>query len=327
MSNAISIFQPLSARKVALQVPPLSIGSRPSHHFCPGLTGPKFASDDEDNNGNADAGHAQRAVAAVKASIPKLENATQFWKRACGGYRINNSGSCTQTIINKPRLGDEAVAIFKNKGVAGHGAHSDCCGTACETVNDRLNQPDFMPFFLVISEGAGCIKPGLPGAASPFGSFLQGERAEMFGASNHQELRIIHDRIIGDAAEQGLSFNQTTTLITARKQMAGRVIARTRPLEASMGRSLHSIGAPTYFKGAHRVKARAIDANLTAVRAAGLQAQRVDAQATVLSGKAMARPPRWTSAGPSATRAFLRCMGQTAKAAPRIFTEQHYRFF
>jgi hypothetical protein len=149
---------------------------------------------------NADSGHAQRAVDAVLDALPRLGDGAAFWERVRNGYRLNELGAGTNSVIGGFDIQAEVERIFARKSGAGRAAHSDYCRVAGRAVNDWLSRPEQVGDFLAALEGMGWIQRDAPVAESRFWGLLQGERAEMFGVFSRYELQVIHDWIRGPEA-------------------------------------------------------------------------------------------------------------------------------
>jgi hypothetical protein len=149
---------------------------------------------------NADSGHAQRAVDAVLDAMPRLGDGDAFWQRVRNGYRLNELGAGTGSVIAGFDIQAEVERIFARKSGAGRVAHSDYCRVAGRAVNDWLSRPEQVGDFLAALEDMGWIVRNAPVAESRFWGLLQGERAEMFGVFSRYELQVIHDWIRGPEA-------------------------------------------------------------------------------------------------------------------------------
>ncbi|MEH3085310.1 MAG: iron-containing redox enzyme family protein [Xylophilus ampelinus] len=149
---------------------------------------------------NADSGHAQRAVDAVLDAMPRLGDGANFWRRVRNGYRLNELGAGTNSVIAGFDIQAEVERIFARKSGAGRMAHSDYCRVAGRAVNDWLSRPEQVGDFLAALEDMGWIVRDAPVAGSRFWKLLQGERAEMFGVFSRYELQVIHDWIRGPQA-------------------------------------------------------------------------------------------------------------------------------
>ncbi len=144
---------------------------------------------------NAASGHARKAVQAVHDLMPKVGDRDAFWQRVVDGYRLNELGASTTSVIGEFDLQAELVGILAAKSGVGKNMHSDYCRVAGRSVNDWLTDPEQIPAFLAALEGAGWIKRGEDVEHSRFWRLVEGERAEMFGVFNAYELQVLRDWI------------------------------------------------------------------------------------------------------------------------------------
>jgi hypothetical protein len=170
---------------------------------------------------NAGSGHAHKAVQAVRSLAAQSSDPAAFWQRVLDGYRLNDLGACTTSIIGSFDLEAELVEIFTAKAAIGKNMHSDYCRVAGRSVNDWLAEPDDIPAFLKAMEEAGWIQRGEPVENSRFWRLIQGERAEMFGVFSAYEQEVLRDWI-------------TSTRDDVKTSRTGRVLshrARQRQLD------------------------------------------------------------------------------------------------
>jgi hypothetical protein len=149
---------------------------------------------------NADSGHARQALRGLEAVMPHFDDAGEFYRRVCNGYKLNNLGVGTMNIINDFTLDAEVEAIFSNKAIIGSMMHSDYCKIGERTVGEWLSDRRQIPAMLTALQQAGWIKRHQPVENSRFWELIQSERAAMFGVFNAYEQQVISDWIIGDAA-------------------------------------------------------------------------------------------------------------------------------
>ncbi len=145
---------------------------------------------------NAATGHAQKAVQALIDLMPRVGDREAFYQRVLDGYRLNELGASTNSIIADFDLQDELVRIFEQKSVVGKNMHSDYCRVAGRSVNDWLAEPGQIPGFLAALEAAGWIKRGEEVEHSRFWRLIEGERAEMFGVFSSYEQQVLRDWIV-----------------------------------------------------------------------------------------------------------------------------------
>jgi hypothetical protein len=157
---------------------------------------------------NAAAGHARKAVQSLQQARPLSGDARDFYRRVTDGYRLNDLGACTLSVIASFKLQDEVVRMLQQKAAVGRNMHSDYCRVAGRTVNDWLARPERIPAFLSALENAGWIRRGEPAEQSRFWRLIQGERAEMFGVFSDYEQQLLRDWIAsppGEVADSGAS--------------------------------------------------------------------------------------------------------------------------
>ena len=206
---------------------------------------------------NADSGHARKAVDAVALNAPRFSDAGRYWERVRRGYRLNDLGLGTTSILSGFDLGTELLRIFTAKAVAGAGAHSDYCRIEGRTVNQWLGDPALVGEFQQALVRKGWIVPGSDPGQSRFWRLLVGDRAEMFGVFSDYELQVIFDWIRGpQAAADGHRYDapwpaqgpaRTPTFRAAQRLQEAR---KARAVDADTGGSDadgHALLAP----GAH----------------------------------------------------------------------------
>lgn len=145
---------------------------------------------------NAATGHAQKAVQALLDLMPRVGDRDAFYQRVLDGYRLNEPGASTNSIIAGFDLQDELVRILEQKSIVGKNMHSDYCRVAGRSVNDWLAEPGQIPGFLAALETAGWIKRGEEVEHSRFWRLIEGERAEMFGVFSSYEQQVLRDWIV-----------------------------------------------------------------------------------------------------------------------------------
>lgn len=150
---------------------------------------------------NAASGHAQKAVQALERLLPQVGDRAAFWRRVLDGYRLNEPGASTTSVIAEFDLQDELVRILAAKSTVGRNLHSDYCRVAGRAVNDWLSDPARIPAFLAALQSAGWISRGEDPGNSRFWRLVSGERAEMFGVFSAYELEVLHDWIADGQGE------------------------------------------------------------------------------------------------------------------------------
>jgi len=144
---------------------------------------------------NAGSGHAHKAVQALRHLMAQSGDPDAFFQRVLDGYRLNDLGACTTSVIGAFDLEAELVEIFSAKAAIGKNMHSDYCRVAGRSVNDWLADPKQIPDFLTKLEESGWIQRGEDVEQSRFWRLIQGERAEMFGVFSTYEQQVLRDWI------------------------------------------------------------------------------------------------------------------------------------
>lgn len=145
---------------------------------------------------NAGSGHAAKAVQALRHLMAQSSDPKAFFQRVLDGYRLNELGASTTSIIAAFDVEAELIEIFTAKATVGKNMHSDYCRVAGRSINDWLADPAQMPQFLGAMEDAGWIKRGEEVEHSRFWRLIQGERAEMFGVFSSYEQQVLRDWIL-----------------------------------------------------------------------------------------------------------------------------------
>jgi hypothetical protein len=154
---------------------------------------------------NAGSGHAQKAVQALRQLMAQSSDPAAFFQRVLDGYRLNELGASTTSIIADFDLEAELIDIFSAKATVGKNMHSDYCRVAGRSINDWLSDPSQMRGFLGALEQAGWIQRGEEPEHSRFWRLIQGERAEMFGVFSSYEQQVLRDWIVSTPDAAGAS--------------------------------------------------------------------------------------------------------------------------
>jgi hypothetical protein len=178
---------------------------------------------------NAGSGHAHKAVQALRNLMAQSSDPAAFFRRVLDGYRLNELGAGTTSVIAAFDLEAELVEIFTAKAAVGKNMHSDYCRVAGRSINDWLGEPKQIPAFLAAMESAGWIKRGEEVENSRFWRLIQGERAEMFGVFSSYEQQVLRDWIVtprdaGDSQRttRVLSHRARQRTLDTLNQHAGR---------------------------------------------------------------------------------------------------------
>ena len=142
---------------------------------------------------NADTGHARKAWEALTKLTPQVGDAGAFMRRVEAGYRLNDLGSSTQTVIDSFDLHGELVSILRGKSSVGKNMHSDYCKVGGRMINDWLSSPEQVPAMLVALEKQGWLTRGEAPEDSRFWALLHGDHAQMFGVFSAYEEQVLHD--------------------------------------------------------------------------------------------------------------------------------------
>jgi hypothetical protein len=170
------------------------------------------------------------------------------------GYRLNDLGACTTSVIGAFDLEAELVEILGAKAAIGKNMHSDYCRVAGRSVNEWLADPQQIPAFLTALEDAGWIQRGDDVEHSRFWRLIQGERAEMFGVFSGYEQQVLRDwivtpRIASASARTGRVLShrarrRALDTLTQRAQRWGypvRGLTRRRPGAGGGDAALHQL--------------------------------------------------------------------------------------
>ncbi|KQY01658.1 hypothetical protein ASD28_09210 [Massilia sp. Root133] len=163
---------------------------------------------------NAGSGHAHKAVQALRHLMAQSGDPAAFFQRVLDGYRLNDLGACTTSVIGAFDLEAELVEIFSAKAAIGKNMHSDYCRVAGRSVNDWLADPRQIPEFLTKLEESGWIQRGEDVEQSRFWRLIQGERAEMFGVFSSYEQQVLRDWIT--TPRDAIAAARTTRVLSHR---------------------------------------------------------------------------------------------------------------
>ena len=203
---------------------------------------------------NAANGHAQKAVQALRQLLPLVGDRDRFMQRVVDGYRLNDLGASTTSVIASFDIERELCTILQAKAVVGKNMHSDYCRVEGRSVNDWLSDPAQVPGFLRAMESSGWIKRGEPVANSRFWGLVHGERAQMFGVFSSYEQQVLRDWICTRPDAPARSF---------RVQQRGlEELAPHRPRTERQPRSLlrHHAQAPEHKNELHLLEERVASA-------------------------------------------------------------------
>ena len=144
---------------------------------------------------NADSGHARKAWEALQKLMPQVGDAEEFMRRVDAGYRLNDLGASTTSVIDSFDLHAELVGILRAKSAVGKNMHSDYCKVGGRLLNDWLSDPDQVPALLAALEAQSWFTRGAAPEKSRFWGLIQGDHAQMFGVFSAYEQQVLHDWI------------------------------------------------------------------------------------------------------------------------------------
>ncbi|MBW6862137.1 hypothetical protein KXS87_24005, partial [Salmonella enterica subsp. enterica serovar Weltevreden] len=76
---------------------------------------------------NADNGHARKAVQSLQAAWPQVGDSAEFYRRVGNGYRLNELGASTLSVIVGFDFDREVRRILEKMAAVGQFVHSDYC--------------------------------------------------------------------------------------------------------------------------------------------------------------------------------------------------------
>lgn len=151
---------------------------------------------------NAASGHARRAVESVTELV--RDQGPAFYERVRHGYRLNDLGGDTPSLIASFDLQAELLGTLERKRIYGQCMHSDRCRLQGRTINQWLGEPGAMPGFLEALQAQGWIKRDSDPKQSRFWSLIEGPDAAMFGVFDAYEKQLWHDWIAGSWQGAGI---------------------------------------------------------------------------------------------------------------------------
>ncbi|MGZ8968729.1 MAG: iron-containing redox enzyme family protein [Telluria sp.] len=145
-----------------------------------------------DNGSN---GHARKAIAGLKGIMARAADPADFYRRVQDGYRLNELGAGTTSVIAAFDIDAELKRLLAAKGAIGKDMHSDYCLIEGRHVSEWLADPADIGAFVDALERAGWIERGREAEASRFWGLITGPRAEMFGVFSPYEQQVLRDWI------------------------------------------------------------------------------------------------------------------------------------
>jgi len=143
---------------------------------------------------NAASGHAHLSIQALRQLSPRSDP-SGFYQRVRHGYRLNDLGVDTPTLVSLFDLEAELVQALEQKRQFGQFMHSDRCRLQGRTINQWLAEPGAMPHFLQALQAQGWIRRGEEPAQSRWWALVDGPSAPMYGVFTAYEKQLWHDWI------------------------------------------------------------------------------------------------------------------------------------
>ncbi|HLU19833.1 MAG TPA: iron-containing redox enzyme family protein [Pusillimonas sp.] len=175
---------------------------------------------------NAGTGHARKALESVNVLRPAGMDTRHYFERVRRGYRLNDLGQSTLSVIKSFDIDKEVVRVLADKAEHGQHMHSDYCRFGGKTVNEWLSNPESIAGFLEALERQGWIKRNQDPKQSRFWRLLEDEGSDMFGVFSGYERQVIHDWIAGDWQEGRENRRPGVEPVRIDKKLAQRWIGR-----------------------------------------------------------------------------------------------------
>lgn len=147
---------------------------------------------------NSSSGHGHKAVQSLLELLPMDEGRDEFFRRVAVGYRLNDLGIGSTSVIAGFDLQQEVVAMLERKRCFGQHMHSDFCQIEGKTVNQWLATPGQIGEFLDALQRKGWIKRNQSPQDSRFWRLIEGNTAAMFGVFSGYEKQLLRDWIAGN---------------------------------------------------------------------------------------------------------------------------------
>lgn len=176
---------------------------------------------------NADNGHARKAVQSLQAAWPQVGDSAEFYRRVRAGYRLNELGASTLSVIDGFDPEREVRRVFEKKAAVGQFLHSDYCRFEGHTVNQWLAED--VERFLAVLQQRGWITRNQDPRGSRFWQLISGEQAPMFGVFSAHELQLIHDWMAGDWLAEQQTARGKPNLRLAQRQGRQQAATPARP--------------------------------------------------------------------------------------------------
>lgn len=160
---------------------------------------------------NASTGHAWQAVQSLLQLMPEGDAGDAFYQRVRNGYRLNDLGAGSTTVITQFDLDSELLSMLERKSAVAGQVHSDYCRISGRTVNEWLSSADGVAGFLEALQACGWIKRHSNPEESRFWHLIEGERAVMFGVFSPAEKQLVRDWIAGNWVPEKLLSKRNST--------------------------------------------------------------------------------------------------------------------
>ena len=250
-----------------------------------------------DNGSN---GHARKAIAAVHELMARADDPQAFYRRVLDGYRLNELGASTTSVIASFDIEAELKRLLAAKSVVGKDMHSDYCRIEGKPVSAWLDNPDDIGSFLAALQRADWIRRGEDASASRFWRLVEGPRAEMFGVFSTYEQQVLRDWI-EQTADGAASVARRAPSYRARQRNLRDLAGSAEPRASTMRGVIRHWGQAANDSG---------DGESNALRAFEQQVAECGGkdQAMALLGAAISPARHHTPVGMMATRMFAQLL-------------------
>lgn len=182
-----------------------------------------------DNGSN---GHAHKAIASLQAMLARADDPAGFYQRVLNGYRLNELGACTTSVIASFDIDAELKRLLADKSIIGKDMHSDYCRIEGKPVSAWLANPGDIGLFLDAMQRAGWIRRGEDAGASRFWGLVSGPRAEMFGVFSPYEQQVLRDWI--EQAPDGAASARREPSYRARQRNLRELAGAAEPRQTAV---------------------------------------------------------------------------------------------
>ena len=144
---------------------------------------------------NASTGHARKSLECLLDCMPRLGDASAFYRRVIDGFKLNDLGMGSTAAIGSFALEPELLSVLGAKAAVGAQLHADRCRIGGKPVSEWLGEAGQLPAFLEALQSSGWIQRGQAAEESRFWRLLTDDRAPMFGVFNGYERQLLRDWI------------------------------------------------------------------------------------------------------------------------------------